>query len=350
MDTRAKNSFSDENQRAVIMFLYFQKHTAAEIHRQLVQVLGKTALSKRSVRLWCQRFKEGNYDVKESRSRPYISDDIIQERIDKLEEAFDETRAWSLRALSAKTGLSRPMCHRIITENLKMKKILAKWVPRELSPSQLETRVVYCKDNLRNYNQQQSRLSHTVAIDETWVSLYRPPEKDQSKQWLRRGEKPKSMAVPDRFGSKVMIILAMDIRGICYYEILNQNEKIGFARYLEFLKRLMEKWHGNQQHTVWILDDNARPHRHASVTQWIEDNNIERWLQPPYSPDLSPCDYGCFHALKRAIGGVHYQNIGSLKQAIDNEISRGNANERYLAVQRLPERWLLCVNNKGEFL
>ena len=105
----------------------------------------------------------------------------------------------------------------------------------------------------------------------------------------------------------------------------------------------------NRQHSVWLLDDNAKLHRHAAICQWIEDNQIERWHHPPYSPDLSPCDFGCFHVLKRAIGGTHYPNIESLQIDIDNEIRYGNPNGVYVAVQKFPERWLRCVNNKGRY-
>ena len=94
----------------------------------------------------------------------------------------------------------------------------------------------------------------------------------------------------------------------------------------------MEKWRGNLKHTVWVLDDNARPHKHASIMKWTEENKIERWLQPPYSPDLIPCNFSCFHALKRAIGAVHYVNLDFLQNAIDNEIMIDNANGTYPAL------------------
>ena len=42
-------------------------------------------------------------------------------------------------------------------------------------------------------------------------------------------------------------------------------------------------------------------------------------------PDLSPCDYGCFHQLKNAIGGVAYPDKKSLEVDLDKEIEDGNA-------------------------
>ena len=148
----------------------------------------------------------------------------------------------------------------------------------------------------------------------------------------------------------MMLILAMDFNGICYYEILPEKETMNASKYFEFLKRLVNACGGNLQHMLWILDDNARPHRHNSITAWFEENHMKRWLQPSYSPHLSPRDYGYFHALKRTIGVVTHANIDSLKQAMDNEIRYSNANGKHTAIQNLLERWSRCINNKGEYL
>ncbi len=180
--------------------------------------------------------------------------------------------------------------------------------------------------------------------------MNRPPERDQNKEWRRSGEAASTVAAAKPFGPKRMLILAMDFKGVCYYELLAEKETVNGPRYLEFLKRLMNHWRGNRKGTVWLFDDNARPHRTTIVTEWLEQNKIKRWVQPPYSPDLSPCEYGCFHAFKRAIGGVPYATDQILKDAIDKEIRDGNASGRYTAVQKLPERWERCINNRGEFL
>lgn len=209
--------------------------------------------------------------------------------------------------------MPRATCHRIVTGKLKMAKKLRKWIPYQLTPKQVEARVEASRANLQLYQQQESRLEHTVAIDETWVSLYRPPERDQAREWCRPGEASSSVVLPTRFGRKVMLIVALDIHGICYYEILAEKGTVTARRYLEFLQNLVNKRRGKRKHTMWLLDDNAKPHRHALVTAWIAENNIRHWHQPAYSPDLSPCDYGCFHVLKRAIGNQSYPTIDALR-------------------------------------
>lgn len=350
MATEGGRTFSIENQHVVAKYLFLEGHSAAQIHRNFVKIFGTNAVVERTVQKWCERFNEGNFVTEDGRTGRSQDDIETEERIAAIEEAFQESRAWTMRSLSAKLQIPVTTCHRLVTNNLKFKKLHKKWIPYELTDSQFETRVNYCKLNLLNYNQQRSRLQRTVAIDESWISLNRPPERDQSKEWRRSGEAASTVAAAKPFGSKRMLILALDFKGVCYYELLAEKETVDGSRYLEFLKRLMDHWRGNRKGTVWLLDDNARPHRTAIVTEWLEQKKIERWVQPSYSPDLSPCDYGCFHALKRSIGGVTYANDQILKEALDKEIRYGNAAGRYTAVQKLPERWEKCIKNKGQFL
>ncbi|MBJ5584736.1 transposase, partial [Salmonella enterica subsp. enterica serovar Typhimurium] len=141
------------------------------------------------------------------------------------------------------------------------------------------------------------------------------PVKDQVKQWLGINKKRPTVARYDRYGPKLMLILAMDYDGICYCELLEARQTVNHERYLQFLQRLMGKWRRKRKYTVWLLDDNAGPHRHAAVRTWLDATKIERGIQPPHSPDLNPFDYGSFNQLKRAIGGVPYADAPALRAA-----------------------------------
>lgn len=50
--------------------------------------------------------------------------------------------------------------------------------------------------------------------------------------------------------------------------------------------------------TTQSLDDYARPHRHASITSCVDRKNIQRWLEPLYLTDISPCHNRAFHVQK----------------------------------------------------
>ena len=64
----------------------------------------------------------------------------------------------------------------------------------------------------------------------------------------------------------------------------------------------------------------------------------------PYSPDISHCDYGYFHPLKRAISGKAKADVNSLKVAVMND----NMGSKHKAVEKLSERWKKCIYMMGE--
>ena len=136
MDQALKDSFSDQNQRLICLFLFACKYNAAQIHRYFAKVLHRSALTDRTVRRWCERFASGNFDVENHRGEGHTSTAEAESRVVAIEGAFEESRARSVRMLSAKLGIPRTTCHEIITKTLKMKKLHKKWVPHELTPTQ----------------------------------------------------------------------------------------------------------------------------------------------------------------------------------------------------------------------
>ena len=46
--------------------------------------------------------------------------------------------------------------------------------------------------------------------------------------------------------------------------------------------------------SIKLLGDNARPHVFKYARDTFDDIGFEMIEHPPYSPDLSPCDFGLF--------------------------------------------------------
>lgn len=78
-------------------------------------------------------------------------------------------------------------------------------------------------------NQQKTSLKPTVGINEASFNLYRQPAKDRMGEWRRSGKKLHLIVVSGKFGRKVMVMLAVDIRTIWYYEILAENETMNVS-------------------------------------------------------------------------------------------------------------------------
>ena len=81
---------------------------------------------------------------------------------------------------------------------------------------------------------------------------------------------------------------------------------------------------------VLFMDDNARPHRTAEVSDTVESENIERIEWPAYSPDLNPIQHACDALSRRVSQRIHPpRTVRELKNALGEEwsnITQGSLN------------------------
>ena len=64
----------------------------------------------------------------------------------------------------------------------------------------------------------------------------------------------------------------------------------------------------------WILhQDNAPAHNASSVKQFLANKNITVLEYPPYSPDLTPCDFCLFPKIKSVLKGTHFVSVEDVK-------------------------------------
>ena len=67
--------------------------------------------------------------------------------------------------------------------------------------------------------------------------------------------------------------------------------------------------------------------------------------QPPYSPDLAPCDFGLFPKLR----GCRYETIESMKEAVTKIINTLTQEDFDEALQKLLERYNKCNAAGGDY-
>ena len=67
--------------------------------------------------------------------------------------------------------------------------------------------------------------------------------------------------------------------------------------------------------------------------------------QPPYSPDLAPCDFWLFPKLR----GCRYERIEEMKEAVTKVIDTLTQEDFHEAFQRLLERYKKCIAAGGDY-
>ena len=60
--------------------------------------------------------------------------------------------------------------------------------------------------------------------------------------------------------------------------------------------------------------DNAPAHSYLNVSQFLAKNNMTLIANPPYSPDLAPCDFFLFPKLKLRTKGRRFDTIEEIQE------------------------------------
>ena len=128
---------------------------------------------------------------------------------------------------------------------------------------------------------------------------------------------------------KVMLIMFFDIKGIVHLEFLPQGQTVNqyVYSYKEILRRLMrsvqDKRRDLWENNSWVLRrDNAPAHSALSIRQFLAERNMPTLEQPPYSPDLAPCDFFLFPKLKGVIKGTRFPDVEAINRAMTKELRR----------------------------
>ena len=115
--------------------------------------------------------------VDERRSgRP--KDAASSENIQTVNDLLNQDRRMIITHITDTTGITSSTVHRIISDDLQLNKVSARWVPRKLTEEQKKFHVDICTDLLSRLQVElQTFLDRIVTKDETWVHHFDPETK-----------------------------------------------------------------------------------------------------------------------------------------------------------------------------
>ena len=98
-----------------------------------------------------------------------------------------------------------------------------------------------------------------------------------------------------------------------------------------------------------LIHGTTPAHKCVLVPDFLKEEKVVQLSHPPYSPDLSPCDFFLFPLLKKTLSGRHYESQSALDSAIYQNL-QGIPKKAYLsAVTEWISRLEKCVSIKGEY-
>ena len=118
----------------------------------------------------------------------------------------------------------------------------------------------------------------------------------------------------------------------------------------EFRKRFRRKRPALFKSGQWHFHQDSAPvHNSILVTDYLNKMGIKTVPQPPYSPDLAPCDFWLFPKLKEKLRGCRYETIEEMKEAVTKVLDTLTQEDFHGAFQLLLERYNKCIASGGDF-
>jgi len=105
------------------------------------------------------------------------------ENLEKVCNTINADHRWTIDEISEITGLSWSSCRRMLTEDLNMKRVSAKFIPRFLTEDLKNNHSNVCYDLREQVGNDPQILSEVVTGDETWCYGYNSETKQASSQW-----------------------------------------------------------------------------------------------------------------------------------------------------------------------
>jgi hypothetical protein len=135
---------------------------AKDIHKEIIPVCSGTCLSRKAVHNWVKKFSEGRSKVADN-ARPGRHVEIATEAtVRRVEELIRDDRRIMIDSVATALGCSYGRACSIMHDILKIRKVCARWVPRELKDREELTECV-CSCNIYN-GMQMKEMSCLIAL------------------------------------------------------------------------------------------------------------------------------------------------------------------------------------------
>ncbi|UYV76616.1 hypothetical protein LAZ67_14001478 [Cordylochernes scorpioides] len=224
-------------------------------------------MSRRRVFEWYKRLKDGREETAVNKRSGRPSTSTTPEKVDKVLELVRKDRRITVREVAEEAGISFGL-------------------------------------NLEATTDDPELLKRVITGVETWIYGFDLETTQQASEWRFKNEPRTKKARKAPSKVKVMLTVFFDFQGIVHPEFQQQGSTITADAYLGVLWRLREAirqelW----RRKSWILHhDNAPAHTALKITKFLQDHSTSMFPQPPYSPDLAPCDFFLFGKLKKVKG------------------------------------------------
>jgi len=201
---------------------------------------GNEAMSRARCFEWHARFKRGRTSLEDDERSGRPSTSSTPKNVETIRRLVHEDRRRTIKDIATIVNVPYRTVQTILTCDLNMHRVAAKFVLRLLTPEQKEHRVAICQELRQRAVDDPSFMSRFITGDESWVYRYDPETEQQSSQWKSPGSPRPKKVRQSRSATKSMLIVFFDIRGIVHHEFVPEGQNVNAEFYSNVLCRLRE--------------------------------------------------------------------------------------------------------------
>lgn len=303
-------------QRYCIKFLMRMGYKPKEIVNQLEDWYQDHSLHKTQVYYWMAEIRRGREDLNDAPhpGRPrelFIDDQILA--------ALRINPYASCRNIASMVGTCGATVSQRLAE-MGYRSYLLRWIPHKLENHHKKLRFDMAKNMLKILqNLEHDHFNYIITGDESWFCYYY----NYKRKWVLDTDEIDQRIEQSNFQPKKMVTIFIGINGYVLIDCKPPDQKITSEYFINnVLKPLEEITDVNdvkkKKKLFYIHFDNASSHSSKKVKKYLLQSQFTRLPHPPYSPDLSPCDFGLFGTMKNAFQGCSFESEDDLLDAIKN--------------------------------
>jgi len=341
-----------ENFRFYIKVRTALRIPARVIYDELNSVYGDEAPGLSTIERWSKLFRDGREEVEDKPRPGRPISETTTENIEQVRLLIDDDPCITIEDIQEQTDLSHGTVQRIVTDHLKLRKITARYIPKDLTDLQRAERVRICKHNLTKFHQGTWRLCDIITGDESWFRHKQIGRKVSNKAWVGAGDPPPTVVRGSRFASKTLFSIFFKSTGPMLIHRIERNQTVDHHYYINQCSRPLIDEIKRQRPSygtrgIKIHHDNGRPHVHKDVSAYLQSEGLTIIPHPPNSPDLSPCDFWLFDLIKDNLS--NQDDSESLHDAVIDFMNSLNPDEYKKTFEKWIERMQLCVDSHGDY-
>ena len=157
----------------LIQYFHLEGLSPIKIKAELDSTLGESAPSFTTIKYLVAKFKLGRTSCQDEHCSGRLNEVTTIEIVRKIHKMVLDERRLKVRELADMVGIPKSAVHRILTENLDMRKLFARWMPRFFTMGQKQRCKGVSIECLAMFHINKADvLRRFITMDRTWVHYF----------------------------------------------------------------------------------------------------------------------------------------------------------------------------------